>query len=556
MACKRLEESASFKALLSAHKDRQELDLKALLKDRGRCDRLILNYKGVTVDLSRQLIDCDTLEMLLALADEMNVANKIEMLFDGGMLNETEGKSVLHTALRAPREPPLIVNGVDITADVHGVLDRIMSFSHAVRSGTVVASDGKPFTSLLCVGIGGSFLGTAFAAQAFMASGVARAAAAGRKIRFLANIDPAAFRAATDDLDANRTMVLVISKTFTTAETMKNAVVARKWLKENITEPSKFGDHMCAVSTNLRLTKEFGVEDSHVFGFWEWVGGRFSMSSAVGILPLAIHFGFDLAKEFLFGAHMMDEHFRNTPLKENMPVLMALCSFYNSTILDLNCVAVLPYSEDLSLFPRYVQQLSMESNGKSVRMNGEALPYNAGEVFFGESGTNGQHSFYQLLHQGRVIPSEFIGYIRNDNEDMVENGVTYHEELMANFFAQPDALAYGRTKEFLQANECPEGVVSHKVCSGNRPSTVVVFDEATPYTIGSLVALYEHRISVQGFLWGINSFDQMGVELGKVLATDIRKLFQAKHCDWPAAQKEGQISYSTTRLLERFSASH
>lgn len=280
------------------------------------------------------------------------------------------------------------------------------------------------------------------------------------------------------------------------------------------------------------------------------------MSSAVGILPLAIHFGFDVTRQFLAGAHMMDEHFRSAPLGENMPVLMGLCSFYNSTVLGLNCVAVLPYSEDLGLFARYVQQLSMESNGKSVRMNGDFLPFEAGEIFFGESGTNGQHSFYQLLHQGRVVPSEFIGYIRSDNADMVESGVTFHEELMANFFAQPDALAYGRSADQLRASGCPANLVNHKVCSGNRPSAVLLFEESTPYTIGALVSLYEHRISVQGFLWGINSFDQMGVQLGKVLATDVRKLFQAKHSDWPSVQKEGQISYSTTRLLERFSSSH
>ncbi|GFE55571.1 glucose-6-phosphate isomerase [Babesia ovis] len=546
MSSYKLEESASFKALRSAGRSTSNIDLAALLRDRTRCDRLIKNYKGVTVDLSRQLVDSATIDSLLSLAREAGVEAKIGKLFNGDILNETEGRSVLHSALRAPRDQHLVVDGVDVTKDVYATLDSIRAFAERVRNGTALASDGRPFDSVLCIGIGGSYLGTAFAAQAFMASEHARKACAGRKIRFLANVDPAGFRIATEDLDANRTLVIIISKTFTTVETMKNAVFVREWLKKNIHDPSNFGNHMCAVSTNLKLTKQFGIDDSHVFGFWDWVGGRFSVSSAVGILPLAIHFGFDVAEQFLSGARMMDDHFRTTPLEENMPVLMGLCSFYNSSILGLNSVALLPYSEDMSLFPRYVQQLSMESNGKSVRMNGDRLPYEAGEIFFGESGTNGQHSFYQLLHQGRVVPSEFIGYIRSYNPDMVESGVTSHQELMANFFAQPDALAYGRSSSQLQAAGCAANLVPHKVCPGNRPSMVLLFEEASPYTVGALVSLYEHRIAVQGFLWGINSFDQMGVELGKVLAGDIRNLFKSKHSDWASAEKEGQISYSTT----------
>ncbi|ORM41374.1 Glucose-6-phosphate isomerase [Babesia sp. Xinjiang] len=535
----------------------ENVNLSALLRDRARCDRLIKNYQGVTLDLSRQLLDSATLDSLLSLAREAGIEKKIGMLFNGDILNGTEGRSVLHTALRAPRDHALIVNGTNVVDDVHDTLDRIRVFADSVRNGSSVASDGRPFDSVLCIGIGGSYLGTAFAVQAFMGSESARKACSGRKMRFLANVDPAGFRIATEDLDANRTLVIVISKTFTTAETMKNALVTREWLKANISDPSKFGKHMCAVSTNLKLTKEFGIDDSHVFGFWDWVGGRFSVSSAVGMLPLAIHFGFDVAEQFLSGAHMMDEHFRTTRLEDNMPVLMGLCSFYNATVLGLNSVALLPYSEDLSLFPRYVQQLCMESNGKSVRMNGDRLPYGAGEIYFGESGTNGQHSFYQLLHQGRVVPSEFIGYIRSNNRDGPESGVTFHEELMANFFAQPDALAYGRTASHLQASGCSANLVPHKVCPGNRPSMVLLFPEVSPYTVGALVALYEHRVSIQGFLWGINSFDQMGVELGKVLASDIRNLFKSKHSDWSSAEKDecgipGSCSANFVKFLTIF----
>ncbi|EDO05985.1 putative Glucose-6-phosphate isomerase cytosolic [Babesia bovis T2Bo] len=552
MASFALEKSSAYQSLLSLGRSADSVDLAALLRDRSRCDRLIKAIEGVTLDLSRQLVDIPTLEKLLALAREAGLESKIADFFGGVAINGTEGRAVLHMALRANRDEKFTVDGVNVTQDVYTTLDSIRAFADGVRSGKILASDGKPFDSVLCIGIGGSYLGTAFAAQAFMASGSARTACAGRKIRFLANVDPAGFRIAVDGLDANRTMAIVISKTFTTAETLRNAGMVRAWLKENIHDPSKFGKHMCAVSTNLKLTKEFGIEDSQVFGFWDWVGGRFSVSSAVGILPLAIHFGFDVVEKFLAGARFMDEHFRSTPLEDNMPVLMALCSFYNASVLGLNCVALLPYSEDLSLFPRYVQQLCMESNGKSVRMDGVRLSFDAGEIYFGESGTNGQHSFYQLLHQGRVVPSEFIGYIRSDNGDRVDGGVTSHQELMANFFAQPDALAYGRTPAQLEAAGCPANLIQHKLCPGNRPSMVMLFDEASPFALGALVALYEHRVAVQGFLWGINSFDQMGVELGKALAGDIRNLFKSGHHDWPSAVKEGQISYSTTRLLAKF----
>nr|BAN64298.1 glucose-6-phosphate isomerase protein [Babesia bovis] len=507
MASFALEKSSAYQSLLSLGRSADSVDLAALLRDRSRCDRLIKAIEGVTLDLSRQLVDIPTLEKLLALAREAGLESKIADFFGGVAINGTEGRAVLHMALRANRDEKFTVDGVNVTQDVYATLDSIRAFADGVRSG---------------------------------------------KIRFLANVDPAGFRIAVDGLDANRTMAIVISKTFTTAETLRNAGMVRAWLKENIHDPSKFAKHMCAVSTNLKLTKEFGMKDSQVFGFWDWVGGRFSVSSAVGILPLAIHFGFDVVEKFLAGARFMDEHFRSTPLEDNMPVLMALCSFYNASVLGLNCVALLPYSEDLSLFPRYVQQLCMESNGKSVRMDGARLSFDAGEIYFGESGTNGQHSFYQLLHQGRVVPSEFIGYIRSDNGDRVDGGVTSHQELMANFFAQPDALAYGRTPAQLEAAGCPANLIQHKLCPGNRPSMVMLFDEASPFALGALVALYEHRVAVQGFLWGINSFDQMGVELGKALAGDIRNLFKSGHHDWPSAVKEGQISYSTTRLLAKF----
>ncbi|KAK2196240.1 bifunctional SIS domain superfamily/Phosphoglucose isomerase (PGI)/Phosphoglucose isomerase, partial [Babesia duncani] len=419
----------------------------------------------MVLDLTRQLLDVEQLDTLLALAEELKIKDKILGLFDGTILNMSEERSVLHSVLRAPKDSNVVVNNEDVCKQVHHVLDRIETFSNDVRSGKIVSSDGKTFNTLLCIGIGGSFLGTAFTSDAFMGNKKARLAAAGKSIRFLSNVDPAAFRISTKGLDAKRTLVIIISKTFTTTETMKNAQAAKKWLMENIEDTDsvgKFfsikihisGKHLCAVSTNLKLTKEFGIDDDR--------GGRFSVCSAVGMLPLSLYFGFEIAKEFLQGCHAMDTHFKTAEFRENLPVLMGLASFYNAIILEFNTVAVLPYSQDLGRFPNYVQQLAMESNGKSVDENGAELKYNAGEIFFGESGTNGQHSFYQLLHQGRTVPAEFIGFIKNENPDFATDGVTFHEELMANFFAQPDALAYGISEEQLRAKGCKDALVPHK----------------------------------------------------------------------------------------------
>ncbi|EKX72905.1 glucose-6-phosphate isomerase, putative [Theileria equi strain WA] len=552
MDCQFVEESAGFKNLLKSHSDNKEPNLGVLLSDKTRCNALIKQFDGITLDVSRQLLTLETMDKLLALAKEMKVKEKTKFLFDGTILNTSERRSVLHTALRLPKGSSLVVNGEDVLPGVHEVLDRIKSFSDDVRSGKVTASDGKPFDSILCVGIGGSFLGTAFTSEAFMGYEHARRAAFGKKIRFLSNVDPAGFRIVADELDPNRTLVIIISKTFTTVETIKNAITVKQWLLDNIANPKDFCKHLCAISTNLKLTKEFGIEDSRVFGFWDWVGGRYSVSSAVGVLPLSIYFGFDIVEGFLKGCHSMDKHFLESELEENLPVLMALCSFYNSAILGFNTVAILPYSQDLSKFAPYIQQLIMESNGKSVRSNGDPLPLGASEIYFGEPGTNGQHSFYQLFHQGRTVPSEFIGFVKSDNKDNAVNGTTHHQELMANFFAQPDALAYGLSMETLLSDGVGEEIARHKVCPGNRPSQVLLFDELTPYTVGQLVALYEHRTAVCGFLLGINSFDQMGVELGKILASDIRKLFASGTRNWSEHEKPGKLSYSTTKLLEKF----
>lgn len=547
-----MERTAGFKSLWEAHSSTDGLNLAVLLSDRNRCDALIKQWEGMTFDASRQLVTLETLDKLFVLAREMKVEEKIKSLFDGTPINTSEHRSVLHTALRLPKGSSLVVDGEDVVPDVHRVLDHIKAFSEDVRSGRVTASDGKPFDSVLCIGIGGSFLGTAFTSEAFMGCERARMAASGRKIRFLSNVDPAGFRIVADELDANRTLVVIISKTFTTVETIKNAETVKRWLLDNIAHPADFCKHLCAISTNLKLTEEFGIDDSRVFGFWDWVGGRYSVSSAVGVLPLSIHFGFDIVQEFLNGCHSMDRHFFESKLEGNLPVLMALCSFYNSAVLGFDTVAILPYSQDLNKFAPYVQQLVMESNGKSVRANGDPLPIGASEIYFGEPGTNGQHSFYQLLHQGRTVPSEFIGFTKSDNKDNLVNGTTHHQELMANFFAQPDALAYGLSLETLLSYGLGKEIARHKVCPGNRPSLVLLFDELTPYTIGQLVALYEHRTAVGGFLLGINSFDQMGVELGKCLASYIRNLFVSGTRDWSKHEGPGKLSYSTTKLLERF----
>lgn len=541
----------SYKELVTLSAEEKTKDLKDYLNDKNRSESLIKKFKNFYMDLSRQRYSEKTLNKLVEYAEEVELKKKVEKTFMGGKVNMTENRSVLHTALRIPIEKinthKIIIDNTNVLEDVHGVLKKIEKYSDDIRNGVIKTCKNTKFKNVICIGIGGSYLGTEFVYEAMKYYYYNMELNKNEKdqvnnfnnnydqdnvfnVRFLANVDPNDVNRAIQNLDQYDTLVIIISKTFTTAETMLNARSIKKWLSLKIKDDENLSKHMVAVSTNLKLTDEFGISRDNVFEFWDWVGGRFSVTSSVGILPLSIAFGYKNMRNFLNGCHDMDEHFLHADLKENIPVLLALTSFYNSHFFDYKNVAILPYFQNLLKFSAHIQQLSMESNGKSVDRNNQPIHYNTCQVYFGEPGTNGQHSFYQLIHQGQVIPVELIGFkhshfpIKFDKE-VVSN----HDELMTNFFAQADALAIGKTyeqvKEENEKNKMSPELLTHKVFNGNRPSTLLLFDELNFYTCGLLLSLYESRIVAEGFLLNINSFDQWGVELGKVLAKEVRNYF-------------------------------
>jgi len=480
-------------------------------------------------------------------------------MFLGAKINDTEGRSVLHCALRTPKgKKSIVVDGVDQVAEVNKVLDDIESFSERVRSGVWLGCTGKPLTNVVAVGIGGSYLGPEFLFEALATDPVAAVASTGRTLKFLANVDPVDFIRATKGLDPETTLVVIVSKTFTTAETMLNARTMRDWLLKGMPEGVDSIDvvrqHIAACSTALQKTGEFGIDPANVFGFWDWVGGRFSVHSAVGMVPLSLQYGMGVCRQFLAGAHAMDEHFLHAPAEDNLPVMLGLMGLWNSSFLGHATRAILPYSQALLRFPAHLQQVDMESNGKTVDMAGVPLPFNTGEIVFGEPGTNGQHSFYQLMHQGRVVPAEFIGVcVSQAPLKLAGEQVASHDELMSNFFAQPDALAYGKTKEECAAEDIPENLQMHMVFSGNRPSLSLLIPSHDPFHLGQLLALYEHRVAVQGFVWNINSFDQWGVQLGKVLAKTVRDQLSASRDQKEAVSKD--FNPSTSALMGHYLAS-
>lgn len=550
----RAEESAEWKALQHHVNEVNATHLRDLLKDEGRNGPLCAQHGGILLDYSRQRFLPKTFGLLQDLAKACDVPKKIEAMTSGVKINTAEDRAVLHVALRASRDQIIKVDGKNVVPEVYSVLDRIKVFSDKVRSGEWKGASGKKLTSVVSIGIGGSYLGGEFVAEALKTSPPAAEASKGRILRFLANVDPVAVTRALKDLDPETTLVVVISKTFTTAETMLNARTLRNWLQSC----PKIGTggiskHVIAVSANPQAAKEFGIETDNVFGFWDWVGGRYSVSSAVGVVPLSLQFGFDIVKQFLEGAHDMDEHFvkqRNEPAK-NLPIIMGLIGVWNSTFFGHSTRAILPYSEALLRFAAHLQQLDMESNGKRVALDGHELPFESGEITFGEPGTNGQHSFYQLVHQGRVIPADFIGFVRSQTPISMDGEiVSNHDELMSNFFAQPDALAYGKTIDELKAEGVPEELLKHKEFPGNRPSTSLLLDELNAFKVGQLLALYEHRTAVQGFIWGINSFDQWGVELGKVLGKKVRNQLHASRTE--SKEIDPSFNSSTTALIQRY----
>ena len=520
-------------------------------KDPRRAEMLTFTAGDLHVDLSKNLVSPKVFSSLLELADDVRLKDRIEAMFTGERINTTEDRAVLHTALRLPRDAQLVVDGQDVVADVHEQLDRVCEFAERVRSGEWRGVTGRPIETVVNIGIGGSDLGPVMIYEALKHYGKF-----GLQCRFISNIDPTDVAEATLGLDPETTLFIVASKTFTTLETLTNARLCRTWLIDTLTErgaiPHDGGardavaKHFVAVSTALDKVSEFGIDPQNAFGFWDWVGGRYSVDSAIGT-ALAVYLGADRFRELLAGFHTMDQHFRQAPFEQNVPVLMGLFNVWYTNFLGTHTHAVLPYSQYLHRFPAYLQQLTMESNGKSVRADGEPTLYDTGEIFWGEPGTNGQHAFYQLIHQGtRLVPADFIAFA-NPTHPLRDGDHDVHELFLANFFAQTRALAFGRTaEEVRESGVTDEVLVAARTFEGNRPTTSILAGELTPNTLGQLIALYEHITFVQGVVWGIDSFDQWGVELGKQLA---KELTPAVEGDTDALA--GQDS-STRALIERY----
>jgi glucose-6-phosphate isomerase len=523
---------------LSEHFSQVEsLHLRELFaSDAGRAERFSAEAAGILLDYSKHRITGDTLRLLLELTSALGLRERIEAMFTGQKINATEGRAVLHVALRAPRTAQIVVDGKDVVADVHAVLDKMAEFAERVRSGAWLGHTGKRIKNVVNVGIGGSDLGPAMAYDALRAYSDRNLT-----LRFVSNVDATDFAEAVQGLDPAETLFIICSKTFTTIETLMNAQTARDWLIKGLGDAAAVRKHFVAVSTNASEVAKFGIDTANMFGFWDWVGGRYSYTSAIG-LSLMVAIGPDHYRAMLGGFHEMDEHFRTAPFEKNLPVLLALLGIWYDNFFGAESHAVLPYDQYLARFPAYLQQLDMESNGKSVTLSGERVDYQTGPIIWGQPGTNGQHAFYQLIHQGtKLIPCDFIGFAKSLNA-LGE----HHDQLMANFFAQTEALAFGKTAAEVKAEGVPDALVTHKTFEGNRPTSTILADELTPAVLGKLVALYEHKVFVQGVIWGLNSFDQWGVELGKVLAKRIAGELSAS--DEPKLAHDG----STNLLIKRY----
>jgi len=512
---------------LSTFADSFAPDLRAwFASDPGRVERLTFDAADLRVDLSKNLINDAVLAALVQLGDEVGLEDRRAAMFAGERINVTENRSVLHTALRLPKDATLVVEGTDVVAQVHEVLDKIYAFADKIRSGEWTGISGKPITTVINIGIGGSDLGPVMVYEALKPY-----VQDGLECRFISNIDPTDVYEKTKDVDPETTLFIVASKTFTTLETLTNARMAREWLLDALHDREAMDDndeskaeaiakHFVAVSTALDKVAEFGIDPDNAFGFWEWVGGRYSVDSAVGT-SLVVALGRENWEAFLGGFHAMDEHFKNTPLAQNVPALMGLLNIWYVNFLKAESHAVLPYAQYLHRFAAYLQQLTMESNGKGVRWDGSDVVTDTGEIFWGEPGTNGQHAFYQLIHQGtRLIPSDFIAVV-NPAHPIQDGDTDVHGLFLANFFAQTAALAFGKTADEVRAEGTKEEIVSARVFKGNRPTTSIMAPELSPSVVGQLIALYEHITFVEGIVWGIDSFDQWGVELGKQLAMQI-----------------------------------
>jgi glucose-6-phosphate isomerase len=513
-------------------------DLFAVDPDRGT--RLNAEAVGIFLDYSKNRVTDETLKLLIELAEQSGLKPHIEAMFTGQKINPTEGRAVLHVALRAPKSESIFVDGEDVVQPVHEVLDKMAAFADKIRSAEWKGYSGKPIKTVINIGIGGSDLGPVMAYEALR-----HYSQRSLTFRFVSNVDGTDFAEAVRDLSPDETLFLVASKTFTTLETMTNAGSARDWFLASGAPESAIAKHFAAISTNAAAVSKFGIDTANMFGFWDWVGGRYSMDSAIGLSTM-IAIGPDNFRAMLNGFHEMDVHFRTTPFEKNLPVLLGLLTVWYTDFFDAQTVAILPYEQYLKRFPAYLQQLTMESNGKHVTMDGVTVDYETGPIYWGEPGTNGQHSFYQLIHQGtRLIPCDFIGFMKTLNPLG-----RHHAMLMANVFAQAEALAFGKTAEEVAAEGVAPALVPHKVFEGNRPSNVLLAEELTPELLGKLIALYEHSVFTQGVVWSIDSFDQWGVELGKVLATKILGEIES------TTETVSTHDSSTTNLIRRYRAAN
>ncbi len=528
----------AWNALAAHSKEIAGLHLRDLFaNDPARGKKLTAESAGLFLDYSKNRVTETTVQLLQQLAEESGLRERIEAMFRGDKINITEDRAVLHVALRAPRNATILVDGKNVVPAVHEVLDRMAAFSNRIRSGEWVGHTGKPIRNIVNIGIGGSDLGPVMAYEALRDYSDRRL-----QLRFVSNIDGADFVEATHDLDPAETLFIISSKTFTTLETMTNAETARDWLLKGLSaDKAAVARHFVAVSTNAGKVSAFGIDTENMFGFWDWVGGRYSMDSAIGLSTM-LAIGPENFRSMLDGFHQMDEHFRTAPFAQNLPVLLGLLTLWYTDFFDAQTVAVLPYEQYLKRFPAYLQQLTMESNGKHVTLDGRLVDYETGPVYWGEPGTNGQHSFYQLIHQGtRLIPCDFIAFAHA----LTPLG-RHHDMLLSNVFAQAEALAFGKTAEEVKAEGTPEWLVPHRVFAGNRPSNVILADRLTPAMLGKLVALYEHSVFTQGTIWNINSFDQWGVELGKALAQRIIPELEA------SSEPELKHDSSTNNLIRRY----
>jgi glucose-6-phosphate isomerase len=529
----------SYHALQAHHeliKTRHLRELFAEHPERG--ELLTAQAADLYLDYSKNRVTAETVALLVELARESGVEQRRDAMFRGEPINVSERRSVLHVALRMPREASLMLDGVDVVREVHDVLDHMAAFAERIRSGEWKGHTGEPIRNIVNIGIGGSDLGPVMAYEALRAYSQRELT-----FRFVSNVDATDFVEATRNLRAEETLFIVSSKTFTTLETLTNATSAREWLLAQLHDEDAIAKHFVAVSTNAKGVAEFGIDTDNMFGFWDWVGGRYSMDSAIGLSTM-VAIGPQQFAQMLAGFHAMDEHFRTAPLAENLPVLMGLLAVWYGEFFDAQSIGVMPYEQYLKRFPAYLQQLTMESNGKQVTLEGTSVDYQTGAVYWGEPGTNGQHSFYQLLHQGtKLIPVDLIGFGKSINPLR-----DHHDILSSNVFAQAQALAFGKTAQELRAEGTPEAVVPHRVMPGNRPTNVLLAEKLTPSVLGSLVALYEHSVFTQGAIWDIDSFDQWGVELGKVLAKAIIPQLES--------EAEPQLGHdsSTNALIRRYRA--